>query len=69
MHPDALLLLLPQGLPDGELDAWSRATYQRVVEYRLATDPVVQRHFAPAAWLPLGAKGSGYVLLKSRAAD
>jgi hypothetical protein len=69
MHPDALLLLLPQGLPDGELDAWSRATYPRVVEHRLATDPVVQRHFAPAAWLPLGAKGSGYVLLKSRAVD
>ncbi len=64
MHPDALLLMLPEGLPGGDLDAWSLATYQRVVEYRLAIDPVVQRHFAPAAWLPLGAKGAGYVLLK-----
>jgi hypothetical protein len=64
MHPGALLLFLPVGLPDDNLDAWPLATYQRVVEYRLATDPVVQRHFAPAAWLPLGAKGAGYVLLK-----
>ena len=64
MHPDALLLMLPEGLPGGDLDAWSRATYQRVVEYRLAIDPVVKKHFAPAAWLPLGAKGAGYVLLK-----
>ncbi len=68
LQPDALLLYLPVGLPDGDLEAWASATYQRVVEYRLAIDPVVQRHFAPAAWLPLGAKGAGYVLLK-RAVD
>lgn len=67
LQPDALLLFLPVGLPDGDLDAWPWATYQRVVEYLLAIDPVVQKHFAPAAWLPLGAKGAGYVLLRSRA--
>jgi hypothetical protein len=69
LQPDALLLFLPAGLPGGDLDAWPLATYQRVVEYRLAIDPIVQKHFAPAAWLPLGAKGAGYVLLRSRAVD
>lgn len=64
--PDALLLYLPAGLPDGSLEAWSAATYARVVEFRLARDPLVQKHFAPRAWLPLGAKGAGYVLLERR---
>jgi hypothetical protein len=65
-EPDALLLYFPDGLPDGSLDGWQRADYSnfRTVEYRLANDVVIARHFAPSAWLPLGAKGAGYVLLR-----
>jgi hypothetical protein len=36
------------------------------VEARLAADPVVGAHFAPAAWLPLGTGREGYVLLRAR---
>ncbi|MGA7123656.1 MAG: hypothetical protein WBY94_26365 [Polyangiaceae bacterium] len=63
--PDALLLYVPFGLP--ELEDWPDASYSRVVEARLARDPVVARHFAAAAWLPLGTSGAGYVLLRARA--
>jgi hypothetical protein len=61
---DALLLYAPLGLPDGELGRWAEARYPRVVEGRLARDPVIARHFAPVAWLPLGPSGAGYVLLR-----
>jgi hypothetical protein len=61
---DALLLYAPAGLPDDDLEQWASAPYPRVVEARLALDPVIARHFAPAAWLPLGAKRAGYVLLR-----
>ncbi|HEY8039184.1 MAG TPA: hypothetical protein VIF15_05290 [Polyangiaceae bacterium] len=63
-HPDALLLYLPGGLPGG-LETWPDATYGHVVEARLAADEVVARHFFAAAWLPLGARGAGYVLLRA----
>jgi len=65
-RPDALLLYAPAGLPGGRLEAWAGAWYPRVVEARLARDPVLARHFAPAAWIPLGARGAGYVLLRAR---
>jgi hypothetical protein len=64
--PDALLLYTPKGLPAGDLEDWQQAEYPRVVEARLAHDEVIERHFAPAAWLPLGARGAGYVLLRKR---
>jgi hypothetical protein len=63
---DGLLLYAPAGLPDGGLAAWSDARYGRVVEARLAVDATVARRFAPAAWLPDGAEGAGYVLLRAR---
>jgi hypothetical protein len=69
LRPDALLLYAPQGLPDGQLDRWDEATYPRVVEARLARDPVTARHFTPTAWLPLGRQGAGYVLLTRREAN
>jgi hypothetical protein len=64
--PDALLLYAPKGLPAGALADWQQAEYPRVVEARLAHDEVIERHFAPAAWLPLGPRGAGYVLLRKR---
>ncbi len=64
-RPDAVLLYASTGLPGGDLEAWPDAGYSRVVEARLARDPVVARHFTAAAWLPLGARGAGYVLLRA----
>ena len=63
--PDALLLFLPFGLPEGDLARYPEAPGMRVVEARLARDEVIARHFAPTAWLPLGDKGAGYVVLRS----
>jgi hypothetical protein len=63
--PDVLLFYAPAGVPEGRLDAWQDAVYGRVVEARLAVDDAIARHFAPAAWLPLGTSG-GYVVLKKR---
>ncbi|HLK35616.1 MAG TPA: hypothetical protein VKU41_02615 [Polyangiaceae bacterium] len=64
--PDAALFYAPVGLPGGDLSRWQEATYPRVVEARLAHDPVIARHYEPAAWLPLGGAGAGYVLLRKR---
>jgi hypothetical protein len=63
--PDALLLYAPAGLPEAGLEAWDQAEYPRAVEARLAYDPVIARHFAPAAWLPLGKGAGGYVVLEA----
>jgi hypothetical protein len=62
--PDALLLYLPYGLPDG-LASWPKAQPGRVVEARLMNDDAIPRHFTPAAWLPLRAGGAGYILLRT----
>jgi hypothetical protein len=62
-----ILFYLPRGLPDGTLERWTEAEYSRVVEARLGLDPVLARHYAAVAWLPLGAAGAGYVLLRVRA--
>jgi hypothetical protein len=63
--PDALVLFAPSGLTEGGLADWDRATYGRAVERGLASDPVLGRHFVPAAWLPLGTNGAGYVVLRA----
>ncbi|MGH7271711.1 MAG: hypothetical protein ACREJ3_14870, partial [Polyangiaceae bacterium] len=66
-EPDVLLLYLPNGLPSGGLGAWQDAAFSRAVEARLARSEVIARHFAPAAWLALGNRGGGYVVLRMRA--
>jgi hypothetical protein len=66
---DALLLYAALAPPNRDLDRWTEAAYPRVVEARLARDPVIANHFGPAAWLPLGTRGAGYVLLKARARE
>jgi hypothetical protein len=63
--PDGIVLYAPSGLGEGGLAEWDDVTYGRTVEQRLAQDPVLARHFAPAAWLPLGAGGAGYVVLRA----
>jgi hypothetical protein len=63
---DAMVFYLPSGLPDGSLDRWAEAQTSRVVEARLMRDPVLARHYVAVAWLPLGALGAGYVLLRNR---
>lgn len=67
--PDSLLLYVPEGLPGGRLDAWREAAFRGAVEARLARDEVLARHFDAAAWLPLGATGSGYLVLSRRDPD
>jgi hypothetical protein len=63
--PDLLVLYAPVGLPKSDLTSWRDAVFSRVVEARLAEDDVVARHFTPAAWLPLGDRGAGYVVLRA----
>jgi hypothetical protein len=67
-QPDVLLLYAPSGLPAG-LASWRDAVYTRAVEARLAANDVVARHFEPEAWLPLGNRGAGYVVLRAHAVD
>jgi hypothetical protein len=74
-QPEALLLYA-SGPPSGpHLEGWAEGAYPRLVEARLARDPVVARHFAATAWLPLGAPAAagghdaGYVLLVARPRD
>jgi hypothetical protein len=64
--PGALLLYAPEGLPGGDLQAWSEAKYPRGVEARLAHDETILQRFAPVTWLPLGSSGAGYVLLRTK---
>jgi hypothetical protein len=66
-HPDALVLYAPGGMPDESLSEWRRADYPRAVEARFARDDAIADRFEPVAWLPLGARGAGYVLLRTRA--
>jgi hypothetical protein len=61
---DALLLYAPAGLPGGSIEAWREGSYRGAVEGRLAADDVTARHFTAVAFLPLGARGAGYVLLR-----
>jgi len=46
------------------LDGESGSTFPRVVEARLAASTAFREHFAPAALLPLGERGAGYVLFR-----
>jgi hypothetical protein len=61
--PDTWLVYAPEGLP-GELGSWRQARYPRAVEARLVHEDAVARRFQPVAWLPLGTRGAGYVLLR-----
>jgi hypothetical protein len=64
--PDALLIYAPYGLPPRGLAAWRDARPAYAVEARLMDEDVIARRFAPAAWLPLGHLGGGYVLLRAQ---
>jgi hypothetical protein len=61
--PDVLLLLAREPV---DLEAWDRASFRGVVEQRLARSEVMVRAFEPRAFLPLGATGTGYVVLARR---
>jgi hypothetical protein len=66
-RPDVLLLLARDGVDAEHLEAWPGATYRGVVEQRLARSEVIERAFEPRAFLPLGDRGEGYVVLTRRA--
>jgi hypothetical protein len=65
-EPDALLIYAPFGLPAGGIEAWPETVVQRAVEARLIREEVIVQRFGAPAWLPLGARGAGYVLLRQR---
>jgi hypothetical protein len=65
--PDVLLLFAHGSV---DLEDWAGASFPRVVEQRIARSEVVARAFEARAFLPLGATGTGYVLLaRRRSAD
>ena len=66
---DAVLLLLPEGLPQNDLQRWREGIYRGEVERRLAADEVLARHFIATDWLPLNARGAGYVLLRAHSVE
>jgi hypothetical protein len=60
------LLYARRDLDASNLEGWAGATYERALEARLARSEIVQTHFAPCAFLPLGPDGAGYVVLRRR---
>ncbi len=64
--PDALLIYAPLGRPAGGIEAWPETAVQRAVEARLIREEVIAQRFGATAWLPLGTRGAGYVLLRQR---
>jgi hypothetical protein len=58
--PDVLLFYAQAPV---DLSGWSEGRYPRVVEARLARSELLGRHFEARTFLPLGASGSGYVVL------
>jgi hypothetical protein len=64
-HPDVFLLYAPRGLPGADLARWREVEWERIVEARLAGDEDVAVRFVPEAWLPLGSRKGGYILLRA----
>jgi hypothetical protein len=62
--PDALLLYA--NASDLPVERWREAAFPRVVEARLARDELVLAHFGALAFVPLGATGTGYYVLRRR---
>lgn len=65
-HADRVLLYVDR--PETEPARWPEFHYPRVVEARLARDPLLARHFGAPVLVPLG-KGAGYVVLSAVAGD
>jgi hypothetical protein len=59
--PDVILVYC---LDPGDLAGWQRTIFSRDVDFRLAHDDYVSEHYKARAFLPLGAKGTGYVVLR-----
>jgi hypothetical protein len=56
-------LLLYAKASDLALDSWRDAVFLRVVDARLADSDLIAAHFHAAAFVPLGATGTGYYVL------
>lgn len=63
-EPDWLLVLVRGMTPELARQGPSAWPIARVVEARLARDPLIIERYAPRAYLPLGAGGQGYVALE-----
>ena len=62
-EPDVVLFYVTGGIDARSLPVWRDARYAYAVESRLARADLIAAHFEPCAFLPLGARGAGYVLL------
>jgi hypothetical protein len=62
--PELLLLSVEGGVDPTHLDAWRDAQFTRAVEGRFAASDVIARHYAAEAFLPLGSRGAGYLVLR-----
>lgn len=67
--PDLLLFRTVEGVSGSSLDDWRSATYAYAVEARLVASDLVADRFDAVAFVPLGASGGGYVVLKKRVAS
>ena len=65
--PDTLVFRASSGLSATSLEAWRDATYAYAVEAHLVAQDLIADRYEPTAFLPLGATGGGYVVLKKRA--
>ncbi|MEO8799471.1 MAG: hypothetical protein ABI551_16385 [Polyangiaceae bacterium] len=65
--PDVILLYATAGVTASTLDDWTSAEYEKVVDVRIASSPLIQRHFEAIGFLPLGDRGAGYVVLSCAA--
>jgi hypothetical protein len=62
--PEVLLLYVEGGVDPLHLEAWRDARFTRAVEGRLAASDVLAEHFTADAFLPLGSRGAGYLVLR-----
>ncbi len=62
--PELLLFYVEGGVDPLHLERWRDARFTRAVEGRLAASDVLAAHFTGDAFLPLGARGAGYLVLR-----
>jgi hypothetical protein len=65
-HPDVVLLYATAGIDATSLESWHVAEYEKLVDVRLASSALFSRHFDARAFLPLGHRGEGYVVLTQK---
>lgn len=62
-NADVVLLYATADVGAATLSGWHSAEYEKLVDVRLASSALFSRHFDAVAFLPLGDRGAGYVVL------